>query len=134
MFRRRPPAGWLLVGAASVLLSGCGLFEDQAASTSTTKGPTTTTTTPRPSAEPEVLDPGASPRRAIRLQLVQGAKATVALTVDLNVTQQSVGFDQALNGPPVTETVVFTVARCKPTQQRCRSGLPMSPWIAPGVG
>ena len=112
MFRRRPPAAWLLLGATATLFSGCGLFEDEAPATTTAPKPTTTSSpAPQRAAEPEVLDTGTAPRQELRLRLVQGARATIALTVDLNVTQQSAGTDQALNGPPVTETVEFTVGK-----------------------
>ena len=112
MFRRCPPAAWLLLGVTATLFSGCGLFEDQASPPTSGSKPTTANRpTPLAAAEPEVLDAGAAPRQELRLRLTQGAKATIALTVDLNVTQQSAGTDQALNGPPVTETIEFTVGK-----------------------
>lgn len=90
-----------------VPLAACGLFRDEPRATTTTRSATTTTTTAP--AGPQLLDAGVEPRTALRLQMVEGATTTISLRLDLDVSQTSSGQTQALDNPPVVETVRFTV-------------------------
>lgn len=101
---------WALVATLSLTITGCGLFGDDepdtSAPTSTTVAITTTTV---PESSVEVLDAGTEPRTPLRLQFREGDTTTVALTVDLDVTQTSGGDRQALAAPAVREVVTLTV-------------------------
>lgn len=109
MRHRSPLLAWLAAGSLTVALAGCGLFDqDDAPARSTTTVAATTTTAP---SGPKLLEAGAEPRTALRLRFTPGQTATVALTLDLDVDQESSGHRQRLNDPPVTEAVRFTVER-----------------------
>lgn len=99
-----PLAAWPLVALLVVALSGCGLFDDDDRAIPSTTSPATTV-------GPEVLDAGSAPRKQLRLTFAEGATTTVAISFDLDVTQESGGTTQALDTPLVTETVRFTVDR-----------------------
>ncbi len=112
----RTIAAWALALALSPALTGCGLFGSDDAATTTAPPKTGSTSTTFPLAiGPEVLDPGQAPQRELRLHLVEGAVSTVALTVDLDVSQRAGSANQSLNSPPVTERVRFTVGAVDPT-------------------
>jgi len=99
-----PLLATVVLGALVGGLASCSLFDDEAASP-TTASAVTTTTTPGP----EVLDAGRGPRKELRLRFTEGAATTVALTLDLDVTQRAGGAEQGLDSPVVRETVRFTV-------------------------
>ncbi len=103
----------VLAGSLAVATAGCGLFgsDDAPAPTTTTRRATTTTTTEPSAPEPAVTDPGATPRRELRLTFTPGTKATVAITNDLTVTQEASGRSQTLDIPAIREVVTFTVDR-----------------------
>lgn len=104
--RRRTP---VLAAAIALAVTGCGLFGDDEPATSspTTVAAPTTTTVPESSVE--VLDAGRPPLAPLRLRFTEGDTTTVALTVDLDVSQTSGGARQVLDAPAVREVVTLTV-------------------------
>lgn len=107
MRRRTSP---LVAGAVAtaLVLAGCGLF---GGGSDTDRSPATTASTTTTTPEPELLDAGSAPRTALRLRFTEGESTTVALSFDLDVTQQSGGAEQVLDSPTVREEVRFTVDR-----------------------
>lgn len=100
----------VVLGAAALALTSCGLFGDDEPSTATptsTTAPVTTTTIPETSVE--LLDAGAAPLAPLRLQFREGDTTTATLTVDLEVSQTSSGTRQELDTPAVREVVTLTV-------------------------
>lgn len=98
-----------VVAAVALAVTGCGLFGDEEPATTspTTDAPVTTTTVPESSVE--VLDAGQPPLAPLRLQFAEGDTTTVAITVDLDVSQASSGTRQELDTPAVREVVALTV-------------------------
>jgi hypothetical protein len=94
--------------ALTLATSSCGLFgDDEPATSAPTTIPTVTTTVPESSVE--VLDAGRSPLAPLRLEFREGDTTTVAVTVDLDVSQTSAGAQQDLVTPAVREVVTLTV-------------------------
>lgn len=93
-----------LVGVLSVVIlvaTGC---------TDTNDTPAPTPTPPTTEApNPELLDAGDPPRRPLRLDPRPGTSEAVVVTVDLGVVQVVDGTEQALDAPPISQTVVLTV-------------------------
>ena len=108
-----PSRSWrrsgVLAAAAALAVTGCGLFGDDEPATSppTTSVAVTTTTVPESSVE--VLDAGRPPLAPLRLQFQEGDTTTVAVTIDLDVSQTSSGARQELATPAVREVVTLTV-------------------------
>ena len=107
----------LVVAMVLATTAACGLFDkddppsaaSHATTTPTTTGSTTTTTAAIPA--PKVTDPGAEPRRALRLVLAEGTTASVTVTSDLVVVQHDAGGDQTVDPPPVVQTIRYTVGK-----------------------
>lgn len=91
---------WMCV-VALLSAPGCGLFEDDPSP------PPSPSTTSVPN--PEVLEAGRAPLQDLSLRFREGATTTVALTVDLDVTQDPGPSEEVLVSPTVIETVAFTV-------------------------
>ncbi len=104
--RTRP----ITAAALALVLSGCAVFDGGERPTLAPEQATTTTTPERT----ELLEPGAEPRRPVRLALTPGATATVAVRTDLDVLQVSGGEEQRLDTPAVVQTVTFTVEKVDP--------------------
>ena len=99
----------MLAATVALAMTGCSLFGDDEPATSS---PTTTvvaTTTTVPESSVEVLDTGQAPLAPLRLQFREGDTTTVAVTVDLDVSQSSSGTRQELDTPAVREVVTLTV-------------------------
>lgn len=102
--RARAALAALLVGA---VLAGCSGGSDDPAPT-TTEATTTTTEVPL-ATPPEVLDPGAEPRQALRLAYQPGDAIVLRYAVDLAVEQESGGRRQRLDSPPIVQLLRLTV-------------------------
>jgi hypothetical protein len=78
---------------------------------------TTTSTSVPPGPAVTLLDPGAEPRRALRLALTAGARAEITFTVDLHLTQRGgpEAPDQLVDPPATVQTVRFEVRRADET-------------------
>lgn len=96
----------------ALALAGCGLFggSDPAPSPTTTSSTTSTTAAPvATSSPPELLDPGAEPRQALRVAYTEGETAQITFTSDLEVTQESEGRTQRLDSPPIAQVLSYEV-------------------------
>jgi hypothetical protein len=112
----RSPRGARATAVAAVAVSlalggaSCSTGDARAdAPAPTTTEATTTTTAPPEPAVVELLDPGAEPRRAARIQLTQGESVTSTLTVDLAIEQDIGGTPQRLDAPPLDQVVTSSV-------------------------
>lgn len=109
--RHAPRVRRLAICLTLAAIGGCSLLGGDA--------PAATTTTTSVPAGPAVtlLDPGAEPRRALRMTLTPGARAEITFTVDLHLTQRSgpEAPDQLVDPPATVQTVRFEVRRADET-------------------
>ena len=100
---------------ATSVLTGCALFGQEDPTVTGSPAPAVGRAT-----EPTtvVLDRGAAPRRALRMNLKAGDVTTVALTVDLEIAQRDAddakagaSGDQKIDPPAIREVVRFRVDR-----------------------
>jgi hypothetical protein len=100
-------AGALAIVAAAALVA---LNQDRSSGGEADAATTTTTTEPSPS-EPEIelVDPGAEPRRAVRLALTAGDRTTVRHTTDVDVVVRGDERTQRFDPPAATHVVAYVV-------------------------
>lgn len=104
--RRALPA---LTLALALVLASAGCTDDDAPPP-TTAAPTTTTTEVPLATAPELLDPGAEPRQALRLAYRPGDEVVLRIATDVAVEQEVAGRTQRLDSPPIVQLVRLTVA------------------------
>ncbi len=93
------------------LTTACTSGSDDDTTTTTTDGSAGTPTTVAGPVVPELLEPGAEPRQALRFTFTEGAVTTADLTVETDVEQSVGGRTQSLDTPPIVQTMAITTDR-----------------------